>query len=50
MAAVMSVEHNMLYIKGDQSVEVQAKEITLGDVITMECVNRSCMCGGAGVI
>ena len=37
----MSVEHNMLYIKGDQSVEVQAKEITLGDVITMECVNPS---------
>lgn len=29
----------VIYIKGDQNVEVQTRDITLGDVVDMECVN-----------
>lgn len=32
----MSVSNNTLYIKGDQSVEVKKRDVTLGDLITME--------------
>lgn len=35
----MSVGNCTVYIKGDQSVEVQVRDITLGDVVSMECVN-----------
>ena len=33
----MSVAKSILYIKGEQCVEVQYREVTLGDLITMEC-------------
>ncbi len=35
----MSIGNSTIYIKGEQSVEVQTREVTLGDVISMECVN-----------
>ena len=34
----MAVGKGILYIKGEQSVEVKKRDITLGDLITMECV------------
>lgn len=34
----MGLGKGTIYIKGDQSVEVQKKDVTLGDVIAMECV------------
>lgn len=37
----MSVSNNTLYIKGDQSVEVKKREVTLGDLITMECSQQN---------
>ncbi len=36
----MSVEKATLYIKTDQNVEVHTKEVTLGDLVSMECVNH----------
>ncbi len=35
----MGINNCTIYIKGDQCVEVQKKDITLGDVISMECSN-----------
>lgn len=35
----MSVGKSTLYIKGDQSVEVQKRDVTLGDLLTMEYVD-----------
>ncbi len=35
----MTVGSSTIYIKGDQSVEVQKREVTLGDLISMECSN-----------
>lgn len=35
----MPVGNLTLYMKGDQNVEVQTRDITLGDVISMECTN-----------
>lgn len=37
----MSVSNNTLYIKGDQSVEVKKRDVTLGDLITMECSQQN---------
>ena len=37
----MAVGNCILYIKGEQNVEVQAKDVTLGDVLSMECTNAS---------
>ena len=37
----MSVSNNTLYIKGDQSVEVKSRDVTLGDLITMECSQQN---------
>ena len=37
----MSVSNNTLYIKGDQSVEVKKRDVTLGDLVTMECCQRN---------
>lgn len=37
----MSVSNNTLYIKGDQSVEVTKREVTLGDLVTMECSQQN---------
>ena len=33
----MSVGNITIYIKGDQNVEVQSQDVTLGDIVTMEC-------------
>lgn len=41
MDNVMSVSNNTLYIKGDQSVEVRKREVTLGDLVTMECSQQN---------
>ena len=35
----MSVGNITVYIKGDQNVEVRSKDVTLGDVVNMECTN-----------
>ncbi len=31
---------DILYIKADQSVEVQKRDVTLGDILTLECSNK----------
>jgi len=35
----MSLGNCVIYIKGDQSVEVKQPEVTLGDILDIECVN-----------
>jgi stage V sporulation protein AA len=35
----MSVGNITIYIKGDQNVEVQNRDIKLGDIVTMECTD-----------
>ena len=35
----MSVGDITIYIKGDQNVEVQERDVTLGDIVTMECTD-----------
>lgn len=35
----MSIGNITVYIKGDQSVEVQKRDVTLGDIVSMECTN-----------
>ena len=35
----MSVGKDVLYIKGDQNAEVQNRDVTLGDILSMECTN-----------
>lgn len=37
----MPAEKATLYIKGDRDVEVTKKDITLGDILTMECGDRT---------
>ena len=37
----MSVSNNILYIKGDQSVEVRKRDVTLGDLVAMECSQQN---------
>lgn len=37
----MSVGNITVYIKGDQNVEVQNKDVTLGDIVTMECTDSN---------
>lgn len=37
----MSVGNITIYIKGDQNVEVQSKDVTLGDIVTMECTDSN---------
>lgn len=37
----MSVSSNTLYIKGDQSVEVTKRDVTLGDLVAMECSQQN---------
>ena len=36
----MSVAKDVLYIKGEQSVEVKNQDVTLGDLLSMECVKN----------
>ena len=35
----MAVTRETVYIKGEQNVEVRKREITLGDILSMECSN-----------
>lgn len=37
----MSANQETLYIKGDRDVEVTKSEVTLGDILTMECSNKN---------
>ena len=36
----MSVAKEILYIKGDQNVEVKNQDVTLGDLLSMECTQE----------
>lgn len=36
----MAVNHDTVYLKGDRNVEVQKKDITLGDIVELECSNK----------
>lgn len=36
----MAVNHDTVYLKGDRDVEVQKKDITLGDIVALECSNK----------
>ena len=36
----MPVNHDTVYLKGDRNVEVQKKDITLGDIVELECSNK----------
>ena len=36
----MSIAKEILYIKGDQNVEVKEQEVTLGDLFSMECTQQ----------
>lgn len=35
----MAIGNTTIYIKGDQNVEVQTRDVTLGDVVSIECAN-----------
>lgn len=37
----MSVTNETVYIKGEQNVEVTKREVTLGDILSMECADQS---------
>ena len=39
----MSSGNEILYIKGDKNTEVKEPNVTLGDILTMECSNSSIM-------
>ena len=36
----MASEHKILYIKGDRDVEVTKPDVTLGDLLNMECTDK----------
>lgn len=36
----MAVNHDTVYLKGDRNVEVQKQDVTLGDIVSMECSNK----------
>lgn len=36
----MAVNHDTVYLKGDRNVEVQKMDVTLGDIVAMECSNK----------
>ena len=37
----MAVNQETLYIKAQRNVEVQKTEVTLGDILAMECSNKA---------
>ena len=37
----MPLGNETIYIKGEQNVEVQKKDVRLGDILSMECTNQS---------
>ena len=39
----MSSGNEILYIKGEKNTEVKETNVTLGDILTMECSNSSIM-------
>lgn len=39
----MSSGNEILYIKGEKNTEVKEPNVTLGDILTMECSNSSIM-------
>lgn len=41
MGFIMSVAGNILYIKAEQCVEVKHRDVTLGDLLTMECSQKN---------
>lgn len=36
----MAVNHDTVYLKGDRDVEVQKTDVTLGDIVALECSNK----------
>lgn len=36
----MAVNHDTVYLKGDRNVEVNKKDVTLGDILSLECSNK----------
>lgn len=39
MGENMAVTKETLYLKGEQSVEVKKKDVTIGDILSLECAN-----------
>ena len=39
----MASGNKTLYIKGDRDVEVQKQDVTLGDIVSMECADRAAL-------
>lgn len=37
----MSVTNETVYIKGEQNVEVRTRDVTLGDILSIECSNKA---------
>lgn len=37
----MSVANSTLYIKGEQNIEVKSRDVTLGDLVSMECSQQN---------
>lgn len=37
----MAADKVTVYLKGDQSVEVQKRDVTLGDILSMECTDKN---------
>ena len=37
----MAANQDTLYVKGNRNVEVKKREVTLGDLLTMECSNQA---------
>ena len=37
----MAAEKDTLYLKGDRDVEVSKRDVTLGDLLTFECSNKT---------
>ena len=37
----MPADRVTLYIKGDRDIEVKKQDVTLGDILTMECSDRA---------
>lgn len=41
MDNLMSVSNSTLYVKGEQCIEVKKRDVTLGDLVTMECSQQN---------
>ena len=38
---MMSSENTTLYIKGDRNVEITKPDVTLGDILSVECSDKT---------